>query len=101
MWSWIMKEYLVWYWLFITGVIIITLIASYLHKKILPLMWGIILSLVLIIGVSYIQPMILGWMAYYNTDWIMFGITGYIAVIWFGWVFLCLYNSIRYGVMVD
>ena len=101
MWNLIVERYLVWYWLFILGVIITTLIASYIHKKILPLMWGVILSLVMLIGYSYIEPVLLGWIAYYNTDWIMFSITGYIAFIWFGWVLLCLYNSLRYGVMVD
>ena len=101
MWTLAIGEYLVWYWLFITGVIITTLIATYIHKKILPLMWGIILSLVMIIGYQYIEPMLLGWIIYYNTDWILFSITAYVSVIWFGWVLLSLYNSIRYGVVVD
>lgn len=101
MWNLALEQYLVWYWLFIAGVMICVSIATYIHKNILPLLWGVILSLVMIILYPYAEPMLLGWMAYYQTDWVLFAITGYVSLIWFGWVFMCLYQTIRYGVVVD
>jgi len=101
MWYVNVEQYLVWYYIFIAIVLLITGIATMIHKKVIPFMWGIILSLVLLIGVSYIEPILFGFLSYYQVNWYAFALFGSFTVVWFGYVALCLYNSVRYGGVVE
>lgn len=95
------EQYLIWYYIFISVLLILTFWASYRHSTVIPFMWGLILSLVLLALVNYIEPMLFGFMAYYNVDWYAFTLMGSFAVLWFGYVFLAVYNCVRYGGVVE
>ena len=96
-----LEQYLVWYYVFIVVVLITTVWASYRHSTVIPFMWGVILSLVLVILATYIEPLLFGALAYYNVNWYAFALLGAFAIIWFGYVFLALYNCVRYGGVVE
>jgi len=90
------SEWLVWYYVLIVIILVVSIYALSKHKETLPFMWGVTLSVVLFVFAPYITPILLGVFAYYNTDWWMFGLMLWLASMWFGWIFLCLYNMIRY-----
>lgn len=90
------SQYLVWYYFLIGIIILVSIWALAKHKEALPFMWGITLSIVLFILAPFITPILLGVFTYYNVDWYMFALMSWLAIVWFGWIFVCLYNMIRY-----
>lgn len=95
------EQYLVWYYIFIAVVITVTALASWYHENAIPFMWGVILSLVLIMLVNYIEPILFGFLAYYNVNWYAFALFLGFSLLWFGYVLLALYNCVKYGSVVE
>lgn len=95
------EQYLVWYYIFIGVLLFLTAWATYRHSTAIPFMWGLIVSLVLVALVQYIEPVLFGWVAYYNVNWYAFALMGGFAVLWFGYVLLAVYNCLRYGSVVE
>jgi len=95
------EQYLVWYYIFISVVLLLTFWASYRHSTAVPFMWGLIVSLVLLALVNYVEPILFGWMAYYNVNWYAFALMGGFAILWFGYVLLTIYNCMKYGNVVE
>ena len=100
MWTISVEQYLVWYYVFIAVVLLLTFWATYRHKTAVPFMWGLILSLVLLLLVQYIEPLLFGWAVYYNINWYAFALLGVFAILWFGYVLLVMYNCVKYGSVV-
>lgn len=90
------SQYIVWYWLLVAIIMIVSIYSFLRHKAVLPFMWGITLSIVLVVLHQYIEPFLLGFLAYYNQDWWMFAFMGWVAMVWLIWIILCLYNQLRY-----
>lgn len=95
------EQYLIWYYIFIVVVIIVTALSSWYHETNVPFLWGIILSLVLIMLVNQIEPILFGFLAYYNVNWYAFALFGAFTLLWFGYVLLALYNCVKYGSVVE
>lgn len=95
------EQYLIWYYLLIVTIIIITAIASYIHEKAIPIMWGIIVSLVLFILAQYIEPILFGFLYYWNVDWYSFTLFGLFTLFWAWLLSQCLYNCVKYGSVVE
>lgn len=92
-------EYLVWYVFFIITLLVIMGYASMKHTTALPFMWGLIVALVLLLLMRYIEPVLFGFLAYYNIDWVMFALTLGVSVLWFGLVLKVCHNSVVEGVI--
>ena len=93
-------QYIVWYYLLALGILILTAWGSWRHKNAIPFMWGIILSLILVIFTNQLEPILIGFVNYYNVDWIYFALFGGFAVLWYLYVFLGCYNSVKFGKVV-
>jgi hypothetical protein len=90
------SQWLVWYYVLIVIVILVSIWALIKHKEALPFMWGILLSVVLFILAPFITPIFLGVFTYYNTDWYLFALMLWLTIVWLGWIILCLYNMIKH-----
>lgn len=99
-----LEQYFVWYYILIVIILSVTFTGSYIHRKkkgaVIPFLWGIILSLTLIIGAQYLEPLLFGFLAYWNIDWYSFLLFASFTAIWGIYVTLTLYNSVRYGRVV-
>ena len=91
-------QYLVWYYLLAIVLVMITVIASYIHQTIKPLYWGIIVGLIMILLQVYLTPIVFGVLEYdFYTQFFEWVLTGWFAVAFFGYLGLCCFNLIRYG----
>lgn len=91
-------QYLLWYWLLTIGLVIVGIIASYIHQTWIPLFWASIVGLVMILMQLYLTPIVFGVLEYnYQTQFFEWVLTGWFALAFFGYLGICCYNSIRYG----
>lgn len=91
-------QYLIWYYLLAVGIVILSFIASWIHKTGMPLFWGISISAIVILLQSYLAPVIFGVLNYdFATQFWQFMITGIFSVMWFGYIALTLWNNLIYG----
>lgn len=93
---------LVWYVLLVIGILLITLIASVRHKTPLPFAWGLVIAILILWLRDYLAPVIFGVLNYdWNTNPILFAITGIFGVAWFCYIALTLYNSVQSGELIQ
>ena len=91
-------QYLIWYYLLTIGLIIVGLIASYIHQTIKPLFWSGIVGLLMIMLQLYLTPIVFGVLEYnYQTQFFEWVLTGWFAIAFFGYLGICSFNLIRYG----
>jgi hypothetical protein len=95
------SQYIVWYYLLSALILALTFFASYKHKTAIPFMWGLILSIVLIVFASVLEPILFGAFYYYNTNWYMFALTGLFTLFWALLMTICLWNNVKYGSPVE
>lgn len=97
----IVTDYWNYYYLMIVISLIIGLMASYIHKTGIPILWTIILSGILHFGYEYLNPMING---LYNFDYINYTVLSIMlmifAVLWSLIMLLTHYNLIMEGEVV-
>lgn len=93
---------LVWYVILVIGILIITLMASVRHKTPLPFAWGLVIAILILWLRDYLAPVIFGVLNYdWNTNPILFAITGIFGIAWFSYIALTLYNSWVSGEMIQ
>ena len=91
-------KYLIWYYLLAIGIMILSIWASYEHKSKEPFMWGLTISVVIILLQAYIAPLLFGVLNYnYLTHTWQFVILGTYSVMWFGYIGLTQWNYLVYG----
>lgn len=94
-------KYLVWYWLLIAGIIILTLWATLKQKNFMPLAWGSILSGAIYLCKDQIAPLIFGVGNYdYSDNIVMFVLTGVFAVTFFMYIALTIWNLYQYNEVI-
>lgn len=92
---------LVWYVLLVIGILLITFYASVRHKTALPFAWGLVIAILILWLREYLAPIIFGVLNYdWNTNPILFAITGIFGVSWFCYIALTLYNSVKTGELI-
>lgn len=92
---------LVWYYLLVAGILIITFLASWKHSTPMPFAWGLLMGVLILWLRDYIAPMIFGVLNYSWTETpLLFTVTGLFSVAWFGYIGLTLYNMWTEGEVV-
>ena len=89
--DWIIQPYS----LLIVGIIIITMLSSYIHNNGLPIFWGLTLGLVLYYGKVYIEPLLINW--YSSTVFLTFWMGCLFCLSWFFVLAISLKNCIVSG----
>jgi len=90
------------YYLMICISLIVGIMASYIHKNGIPLLWTIILSGILHYGYNYLNPMINGLFNFEYTNYTVLSIM--LCIMSITWILIMLithYNLIMYGEVVN
>jgi len=91
-------QFIIWYYLLTLGLVLIGLIASYIHQTVKPLFWGVIVGLLMIMLQVYLSPIVFGVLEYdWNIQFFEWVLMGWFAVAFFGYLGICCFNLIRYG----
>lgn len=90
---------LVWQWLTAIGVIIFTLFAGFYHKKYTPIIWGILISCLIIFFPLYFETALFGWIT--NTDIIIITLSFIYMIMFYMILIQGIFNSLRYGRVVS
>ena len=100
-----LEQYLVWYYFVIALILGVTAHSSYKHRKqkgsAIPIMWGIIVSLVLVMFAQYLEPILFGFLYYWNVDWYSFTLFAGFTLVWALLMLQCLYNCEKHGSVVE
>lgn len=93
---------LVWYVLLVIGILALTLWASVRHGTPLPFAWGLVIAVLILWLKDYLAPIVFGVFNYdWNTQPMLFALTGIFAVSWFGYIAMTLYNLLKSGEMIQ
>ena len=91
-------QYIIWYWLLAIGIIILCLFASWKHETAIPIFWGGIVGLLMIMLAEYLSPIVFGVLEYdYNTQFFEWVLTGWFTIVFFAFIGLCCFNLIDSG----
>jgi len=88
----------VWYWILAFIVMLLTLLAGIIHKAWIPVIWGLTISIIMVMFSFYLEPALFGWMI--TTDWLIQSLSFVFMIMWGILLFQGVYNSIRYGKVV-
>lgn len=92
---------LVWYVLLVIGILGLTAFASWRHKKPILFVWGMLMGVLILWLREYLAPIVFGFMNYsWESQPVLFALTGVFAVGWFGYIGITLYNAIVKGELV-
>ena len=96
------SKIMVWYFLLIAGIIILTLWATLKHESFLPLTWGLILSGAIYYFKAQIAPLVFGVVNYdWHTNPLMFILTGVFGVMFFAYIALTIWNLHESGSVIQ
>ena len=88
----------VWYILLGIGILGISLYASWKHQSFAPITWGLIITGLIYYFRKQIAPLVFGVLNYdWQTNPLMFALTGVFTVMFFGYIALVLYNLNQSG----
>lgn len=89
-----------WYYILIAVLLVVGFIGMWIHKTSLPMLWAGIMSLILFIGATTLEPLIFGYQYYalYSFQWFLVATFGLL----FGFILIQYgYNILRYGSVVE
>ncbi len=94
-------QYLIWQYLLGIGIFTISAYASYKHNVGTPILWGLSVSLIIVLLAKYLTPLLFGVLMYdYATEFWLWAITGAFGVMWFGYIALTLWNLVDKGEVI-
>lgn len=95
------EAFLVWYVLLVIAILAITLYASWRHGTPVLFAWSCVISVLILWLQNYIAPILFGVFNYtWESNSVLFALTGIFAVVWFGYIGMTLYNSVKHGALV-
>ena len=92
------SDIFVWYWILAIVTVGVTVIASLIHRKWMPGLWGITIGSILVCFAPYLEPALFGWNV--STDWLIVALSFTFFILWGLALFQGMYNSLRYGKVV-
>lgn len=99
-WEIAIENITTWYAILIGIILVVGIIGTWVHRTAIPIMWGVIMSLVLYIGATTLEPLIFGYQYYgtYSFQWFLvatFGILFALINITYG------YNILTKGSVIE
>lgn len=95
------SKYLTWYFLLGIGIMILSIWATYKHRDFMPLAYGTILTGVIVYFKEQIAPLVFGVLNYdWQTNPIMFILTGVFSMMFFAYVGLTMWNVINHNKVI-
>ena len=92
------SQILVWYWILAITIVLVTFVASVIHQEWIPIIWGGIISALLVIFAPFLEPVLFGWIV--ESSLVIMTLSLIFFILWILAITQGLFNSLVYGRVV-